>query len=442
MAFLFIQAALFIAWNGFAAETLTLEEAIRIAIMQHPDIRAAGYRLETEEAGITVARSGFFPQVHLSERFNRTSNPMWAFGTRLNQQSIRQEDFDPNRLNDPDPINNFNTALALSWEVFNGGRTSNGLEQAKQNARISSLDLNQIRQNIIARTVKAYSGLLLAEEELKMIRQVQKTARTHLDMVRSRYDAGFVVKSDLLRAQVRIAEIEQQTLLVESRLYVAQAALNSAMGYPDNRSFYPTTPFADRLEPTGAVEEWIQTALSRHPDLERLKTEEEISRKEIEKAKSGHWPNLELVGSYEIDSENFSDTAENYTVGAVMRLNLFSGHRISAGIAAAKGSLKRIQELQNSIKLKISLETRQAFYMAQSAFKRINVAEGAVEEAGEALRIMQDRYANGILPLVSLLDAETARQQALTHHFRARHDYQGARIDLALATGIIDADFK
>jgi len=113
-----------------------------------------------------------------------------------------------------------------------------------------------------------------------------------------------------------------------------------------------------------------------------------------------------------------------------------------AGIVAAKASLKRILELQNSLKLNISLETRQAFYTAQSAFKRINVAEGAVEEAAEALRIVQDRYANGILPLVSLLDAETSHQQALTHHFQARHDYQAARIDLALATGIIDADFK
>jgi outer membrane protein TolC len=421
---------------------LTLEEAIRIAERQNPEILAARHQMEIAGAGITQARSGFFPNLYLSERFNRTTNPMWAFGTRLNQQVIREEDFNPDRLNNPDPITNFTTAVSMSWEIYNGGKTRDALHQAYGAFRMSSLDLRQIRQQIIARTAKGYSDLILARENSATIRRVLNTAQAHLAMVESKYSAGLIVKSDLLRAQVRVSEIELELLSAESALSTAVAALNTAMGYAEHRSLIPVTGFNTEIRIDGPVESWIQTASSGHPDLERIKEQELIGEKEIRKAGSGHWPNLELVGSYEMDSEDFRDSADSYTIGAVMRLNLFSGFRVSSGIASAKASLKRFQELKHALNLKIALETRQAFHQTQSAGKRIQVAEKAQEQAREALRIMRNRYENQLVPLVSLLDAETAYQQAMINRTRALYDYQNARIHLALATGTLDVDFR
>jgi outer membrane protein TolC len=70
------------------------------------------------------------------------------------------------------------------------------------------------------------------------------------------------------------------------------------------------------------------------------------------------------------------------------------------------------------------------------------VAQTAVAQAEEALRIVRNRYKSGLLTIVSLLDAEVALQQARTRHFRSMHDYKVARINLALAAGTIDTDFQ
>jgi outer membrane protein len=70
------------------------------------------------------------------------------------------------------------------------------------------------------------------------------------------------------------------------------------------------------------------------------------------------------------------------------------------------------------------------------------VAQIAMQQADEGLRIVANRYQNGLLTLVSLLDAQVALQQARTQHFKALHDYKVARIDLALATGAIDKNFQ
>ena len=125
-----------------------------------------------------------------------------------------------------------------------------------------------------------------------------------------------------------------------------------------------------------------------------------------------------------------------------MRVNIFSGNRISEETKAAKYLLSRIQEMQKSIELGIKVQVREAFLKAKSSRKRIEVAKTAVDQAEEGLRIVKNRYDNGLLTIVGLLDAELARQQAHTNYFKALHDYKVARVELELAAGTIDTDFQ
>ncbi|MBW1725769.1 MAG: TolC family protein, partial [Deltaproteobacteria bacterium] len=196
--------------NNPLLEPLSMAEAIQIAVNQNPQIKAANFQVMAMESNSIQARSGFYPQIDFSETFNRTTNPMWTFGTKLNQGTITQEDFDPARLNDPDAINNFATVFSLSWSLYDGGRTKIGWEQAKQNLEVASLTLERTRQQVIAQTAAAYVGLLLAQKNIAVVNQTLETAQANLAMIQSRYNNGFVVKSDVLRAMVRIADLKLQ----------------------------------------------------------------------------------------------------------------------------------------------------------------------------------------------------------------------------------------
>jgi outer membrane protein TolC len=90
----------------------------------------------------------------------------------------------------------------------------------------------------------------------------------------------------------------------------------------------------------------------------------------------------------------------------------------------------------------VRVETEQAFLEARSAWQRIAVAEKAVEQAEEGLRIVKNRYNSGLLTIVDLLDSEVTLQRARTRHFQSLHDYKVARIRLALAAGVLDEDFR
>ncbi|MBI5895209.1 MAG: TolC family protein [Desulfobacterales bacterium] len=422
---------------------LSLAEAIDTALRFNPNIHAARHQVEAAVAQTTQARSGLLPQVDLSETYSKTNSPLWAFGTRLNQGVITTEDFSPDRLNDPDAIDNFKTALTLTWPLFDGGKSWTGWRQAERNQEAGRLALLRNEQMVIAQTAATYAACLLAVENRNVVTQALETARAHLKVVQDRQRSGLAVKSDELRAQVRIADLEQQQLQAESQMQVALAMLGAIMGRPE------AVPAEDGLEsvlsgappPQGDLDAWVDQALAHRPDLKQLNIQEEIAKAEVHRARSGHYPSLALQGNYEINTEQFDDTQDNYTVGAVVQVNLFSGQRISGQSAEAKALLARIRAMREALALGVRVDAQQAFHQAQSAWQSIEVARRAVAQSEEGLRIVADRYENGLLAMVSLLDAQVAHQQAQTQHFKALHDYTVARVALALASGAIDKSF-
>jgi outer membrane protein len=431
-----------IVWAADTGQPLTLGEAVAAALKHNPQVAAAQYEEAASTHKVTAARSGLLPQVYASESYNHTNSPLWAFGTKLNQGVIQSSDFDPDRLNDPDAVDNFATALSMSWNLYDGGRTRLGWDQARQGEKIATLNLRRSEQQVMAQAAEAYVGLLLAVENHAVVVQALETSQAHLKLVRDRFRAGLSVKSDVLRAQVRIADLAQQRLMADSQIQVAQAMLHAAMGQPDSGRIEPVTPIERCIPTEGTLDQWIVQALDHRLELKQVSLQTDIATKEITRARAGHFPSLALQGNYEIDSEDFSDSHDNYTLGAVLRMNLYSGSRISAQTAAAKADLSKVEAHRKALELGVRVETQRAFYLTQSTWKSISVARQAVDQAEEGLRIVSNRYSSGLLTIVDLLDAQTALQQARTHHFKAMHDYRVARIELALAAGTINKDLE
>jgi outer membrane protein len=420
------------------SEALTLADAIEDALRHNPEIAASRHHLAAAGFQAVQARSGLLPHLDASKTYSRTDSPLWAFGTRLNQEAIRAQDFAPERLNDPDAIDNYNSALSLNWNLFDGGRTLIGWQQARKAEEAAALELLRSEQQIIAHTAAAYWGLLLAAQNRDVVVQSLDTARAHLKVVEDRFRGGMVVKSDLLRAQVRIADLEQQSLQAESQVQVAEAMLKAVMGRADERPL-DLVSRPEAAAPLDALPSWIERALQKRPELQRMQIQEAIARKAVERARAGHWPTLALTGKYEFNSEDFlGDAGENYMLAATANLNLYSGQRISSEAAAAKSMLAGVQSRYRGVALDVRVQVQRAYYNAQSAWKSIAVAAAAVEQAEEGLRIVANRYQGGLLTILSLLDAQVAFQQARTQHFKALHDYQVARIEMMLAAGVID----
>jgi len=434
---MWIMGGMIMPLQGLAAE-LTLEQAVDKAITHNPGLQAAQFQSLSAQEKIIQARSGALPQIYFQEQINRTTNPMWAFGTKLNQESITASDFNPDLLNEPDAITNYASRLSVTWPVYDSGQTWYGLQQARLNRKATRFSQERIRQQVIAGTIIAYIRALLVRENQIVIHQMLETARTHLKLVQSRYDGGFVAKSDLLRAQVHIADLKQQLSHSKSQTDIAKCKLKIIMGGAANLEDTLTTPLEAGSPMTLTLDQWIAKALAHRPDLKQIMLQKRIAEKEMDKSRAARFPSVSLSGNYEINSEDLNNSGSNYTLGAVASLPLFTGRRISSSIREAEFNLKQISAVRRGMEQRICGETRQAFFTARSAWERIHVATVAMGQSQESLRIVKNRYNSGLFTITDLLDAEVTVQQSLTHHLKAIHDYRAAMARLRLAAGIID----
>ncbi len=448
LAFAFIIVQFFLAGTSLAETgptvpgVLGIRDAIRIAVAHNPAARAAEAKVSAAEESLTEAKSGYYPRVGLSGSYNRTTSPMMAFGTKLNQGRIGQEDFLPDRLNNPDAIGDYGLTFSTTWFLFDSGQTWYGIRQARMGREAAGLGRDRMTQEIIARTVSAYNGFLLMRENLKTIRQALKTAEATLTLVKSRFENGLVVKSDLLQTEVRISDLKQRVFQVESMVSISRAALCAAMGVNPGTPFEPGDKLTSDPETTASLDEWLQTARTKRPDLLAMGEQVAAAETEIKKARAARLPGVALSGEYSTHADGINDGHDSYSIGAQVTLNLFSGFQVSARVRKAEANLREVRAGRDGLVQSISIETQTAYYQAKSAWEEIKVTAAAEAQAKEALRIVRDRYKNGLLTIVELLNAELSLQQTGTNRFRAIHDYNEARMKLALSAGTLNETLR
>ncbi len=229
--------------------SLTLQQAVNIALEKNPLRKAAMADTKVAFAGVRTARSFLMPHVSFSETATRGDDPVYVFGSKLRQQRFTQADFTLNKLNTPLPFGNFSTRFGGTWNLFDSFATWHGIHQAKQMNEAAGHQLDRTDQEIVFRVVSSYYDVLLAAKELEVAEQSAKTAQSIMDRSQARFDSGLTVESDLLTAKVRIAARQQEVIRARNTLEVARAQLNTAMGMPLDAPFQTTEALAERTLP-------------------------------------------------------------------------------------------------------------------------------------------------------------------------------------------------
>ena len=113
-----------------AQQSITLSDAVRIALEKNPIRKAAIAETLIARSGIKAARSGLLPKIMFSESATRSNDPVYVFGTRLRQQKFTAADFALNSLNTPTPIGNFTSKFSGQWRVFDSLQNVRAVDRA------------------------------------------------------------------------------------------------------------------------------------------------------------------------------------------------------------------------------------------------------------------------------------------------------------------------
>jgi outer membrane protein TolC len=418
------------------APLLTLDEAIAIAVGQNARLALADAGVRIAEADEGIARSVRGLRVELSETFVRTTNPVLVFGNLLGQESFAAQNFELTALNTPDPLSNFNTTLAVTHPLYSGGRLSQGLAAAQSQHEAAALTRERTRQEVVRQVIAAYSDAVVAARQLEVARQTLETAHANERLVADLRQAGLAVESDLLQARVRVTEVEEMVASAESREEVARATVNLVLGRDLDTPFHLPSQLdapGHAAEPLDAL---LAEAADRRPDLRAAHSRIVAAGQEARAARSTLLPEVGLTGLLEANAEDHPGAdGDNWSVLVSASYTLFDGRVARARLRRADERRQETERMRDVLASSIGLEVRSAVADLTAARKRLVHADRAAEMAVESLRLVQDRYREGLTTLVELLEAETALSQARVRGIAARRDLLLSDAALELAVG-------
>lgn len=421
-------------------ESLSLEHAVALALDRNPQHKAAMADTDAAKADFQEARSFFLPRVNFSETATRSNDPVYVFGTRLRQSRFTAENFALNQLNNPKPIGNFATRFGAQWNLFDSFSTTFNTRRAAELKNAASEQLARTDQLIVYRVILAYYGLLFAQRQVELAEHEVSTAQAVADQSRARLEAGMSVESDSLAAQVDLASRRQELVRFRNALALAMAELNSAMGVATDAQHRLSGQLAERTLPPVNLAELEERGLKQRADLRAAEAATKASRAGLQAARSAYGPRINVFASSELDNVSpFGNGGNNWTAGAELQFELFSGGEKAASVSRARAGLERARALRQTAEDSVRLEVRRAYYDFDSARQVIEVAKASVSQAEESLRIVGNRYEGGMSTITELLRAEDAARTARTSYWEAVYRFFTSYAAVELAAGSLNS---
>ncbi len=417
---------------------ITLRQAVELALQNNQTLKAAQDGLTAAATKVPQAIAHYLPQVNFDETLTRGNNPVYVFGSLLTQHQFGMDNFDITRLNSPNPLDNFQAQFSVQQVLYDAGKIRGYIGQAKLGKEVAAKDVEKTRQELIARVITAYTQHLLAKSGEQVAEAAVKTAEAVKARTDSMYQAGMIVESDKLAAQVFLARMQEMLLQAQNRVALSHANLNFELGLPVNN---PTEISGDLKEVRYPVEPdagLYQQAMQLRPDYLQTILMQDIAKKGVSIARSAFLPQVGLFGSWETDSQTFTERGgNNWVIGARLHFNIFSGGGNRAQLEEAKANLERSTAMNRYVSSAVKLQVQQANQNLETSRQRIDVTHSAIQQAEETLRIVQNRYGAGLATITDLLRAQTDLTQARTAYLQALYDHRVAKANLELATGTL-----
>jgi outer membrane protein TolC len=442
-----LVAAMIVSWGlGLPAPAwaqdvpLSLEEAIEKALQNNPSARAAQEAEKAGEAQHDQAVARFLPRIDYIESFGRSNNPVFAFGTLLNQGRFTEEHFAVDKLNNPDPINNFRSQFLLQQPIFIGGRNFVGLDGAQVGADMATEGRRFADMQVLFETLRTYFGVQVAGENLNVITKAVSTAEEDLNRAQALYDSGMVTEADLLSIKVHLAALREEQIRAENGYKVMQAELNQTLGEPLDARYRLLTPLEYQAprQREADLDELVSSAMENQPAAKMKALELESVRIKKKMANAAFLPSVAFQAGWESNRESFLGSGgTNWMVGLAMQINLFEGTGKFARASEAAAGLRKAEAEKQKADDAVRLEVHKAFLDREAAAERVEVASTAVDQARESHRITEARYEGGLANVTDLLRSQNALLEAEARYLGAIYAGRLAEARLELAVGTL-----
>ena len=396
--------------------SLTLPEAIYIALRENPQVLLKENELKKAKKKIAEAKSALLPSLNLSFSISETQ----GYYSKDTQQQ--------------------NASLGLKQTLYSGGKIINTIRLNEDNFEITQAILDKTKIELIFNTAKAFYSLLLAEELAQLNNEILKNTTSHLEAINVRYQNGQAsslevenIKKNQKKAEENyensLNQIQELKSLIKNLLHLNEEVNISASG-----------EFTYAPEEI-AFDEAFVTALGKRPEIKQYEAEISRAKKSAEIVRAGNRPTVYASWDYYSRSHSTSiigpskNPNDYNVVGLSLSWPIFDGWQTKLRLDEAMLDIKQAQIAKDMVKRDIGLELKNAYLALKDALSKIKTAEAETSFYANNYQTVKEKYSQGIASNLDLSDAQIQNQTASFNKKKAIYEYIVAKLAFEKATG-------
>ena len=359
----------------WAGESLTWEDCLRQASLNHPDLLSAKESVRQSEDTKIITASTLWPQAN----------------TNL---SVTQK-----KTNSGSDLTSNQTTYAYgvsgSQLLFDGFKTINNVKASKENVKASQWNFQFVSSQVRLRLRTAFVNLLKAQQLIQLTKNIYDIRKQSVDLITKYYNSGVENSGSLLTAQANLAQAQFEIDQANRGLIVAQRNLLKEIGAKD----------LDRVEVQGDFE--ISGRYQDKPDFDSLAdnnpqllqsiAQTNAASFDLKSSRGNLWPAISLVGGVGKSDANWPPKADSTNVGVALTWPLLEGGSRLAQLDSANSVYRGLKDQQQSLKDSLELSMEQAWANLQDAIEQVQVQKKFLDADNERSRIAQQQYAIGLV---------------------------------------------
>lgn len=414
--------------TAVCAETVSLDQAVRIALDRSPTLEAARSREQAAEDNRSEARAGFLPKASAAYGYTHLTDDPYI-NVAGHQNVINYTD-------------QHHWEVRLTQALFTGFSVSAQYARAALLRDIRQLELEAAKMDVVQRVRTAYFKMLGAEKAEAVARSAVAHLEAHAADAQSYFIQGLIPHNDVLKARVALADARQNLQRSSAAVALARADLNLLLERPMESALQPVEIDLQPSDMAETLEQLTRLAVSQRPELKAMQTAMQAAEEQIRQARSSYYPKVALIGKYERNGaelgvqENDFSNIENTSVAIQATWEFFDAGRTRAQVAAAGHARQALEGDRRQLQNKVLLETQKAYQDLMVAQHNIATAAAAREQARENWRVTNRRFAAQLATTTDVLDARRDLTQMESAYFSAFYNLYIARADLDRAVGM------
>jgi len=411
--------------------TLSLHDAVQLALSNNLTYQSALVDERTAEAQVVQARSAFQPKVSAGYSYFHTQNegafvfpaPSPSGPPKLQTVVVSAKD-----------LNNVNATL--QYALYTGGAAEAAIGQAAANLAATQSQLAGLRATVIADTTRSYFSLIEAQQSAHVADQAASVAAQDLKTASELFKAGTAAKVDVLRSNVTLADAQVNAIKAHNNASLANARLANELNINLGAIISPSESLQSQA-PAFTLDSLLDSARAR-PELAAANDAVIIADHAVRGARAAYLPSVDLQVQEASSKPNFVNVPQpQLSETLAVTWQLFSGGLTRGKVLQALAQVDKAKINLKAINNNVDLEVREAYFNYTAAQAQVGASLQATESAGESLRVNQIRYRSGVGTSLELSDALLSNTQAQNQYISALADLRVSLVAVQRAAGLL-----